>query len=104
MVLEVSARCESAVCLILNVTYGLCSSQGHEWRRLRAPAQKHLSNTQTVEAYIDVQDPICDDLVSVIRQKRDAQGAIDDTCKELNKWALECKWALRVGAGVGARV
>ena len=44
-----------------------------------------------MEAYIDVQDPICDDLVSVIRQKRDSNDVIDDTCKELNKWALECK-------------
>ena len=71
---------------------------------MRSPAQKHLSSSRTVEAYVDVQDRICADLVDVIRQKRDASDAIDDTCKELNKWALECKWALGVGAGVGARV
>ena len=58
---------------------------------MRSPAQKHLSSSRTVEAYVDVQDRICADLVDVIRQKRDASDAIDDTCKELNKWALECK-------------
>ncbi|XP_006812664.1 putative cytochrome P450 301a1, mitochondrial [Saccoglossus kowalevskii] len=80
---------------------GLANLQGKEWRKIRSSMQKFILRPAEISNFIEAQDIIADDFISLMKELRTEDGEVPDFQRQIYKWALESVAAIALDTRLG---